>query len=132
MPDRERSYPHSPSNDDSAFPVFPADFEPDTLYLHQALAEHNYDRLATGLSAKNYFQLSAEERHGVLQRACEVKAEARPRITEVIPISSPKQRIERMNNEQVNEEAKEFAGSLGFYLLILGVMGFAALLWRIL
>jgi hypothetical protein len=83
-----------PSQEDRSFglpssSLFPADFERDTLHLHQALAEHNYERTAAGLSLQNYFQLSEEDRKHVVDRSNDLKFANRPKdCPKVIPIKS--------------------------------------------
>jgi hypothetical protein len=57
----------------TGFPLFPPDFEQDTPHFLQAIAEHNYERVADGLPPQNYFQLSDEERSDVTERAHELK-----------------------------------------------------------
>jgi hypothetical protein len=70
----------------SEFPAaFPADFEPDTAYFHQALAEHNYERVSAGLDTKGYFDLSAAERRDVLERAQKIKLAARAKTVLFVP-----------------------------------------------
>lgn len=141
MPDHDGSRSRSSSNSnenndnsaakihysDSGFPLFPPDFKPDTLYLHQALAEHNYERIGEGLSAQNYFQLSDEERHEVLARAGRIKSAARS--PEVIRLSSPAKPFPSAKSLDI---AEELSASLGLYLLVFGAICLTALLWKIL
>jgi hypothetical protein len=74
---------HQEDGTTSGFPLYPADRERDTAHFCQALAEHNYERVAAGLPTQNYFQLREDERQDVNDRANELKFANRPRV---IPI----------------------------------------------
>jgi ribosome-binding ATPase YchF (GTP1/OBG family) len=66
-----------PCHDTSTFPAFPPDIELDTLHFHQALSEHNLARSEADLPVANFLELSAAERHDVLDRAQKIKAAQR-------------------------------------------------------
>jgi hypothetical protein len=104
-----------PCRNDSA--LFPANFEVDTPFLSQALAEHNADRVGDGLPVADFLQLSGAERHDVLWRAQKIKSAARYTPIQISP--------------HVPVPPVTFF-SLGAYLLALGIVGVVSLLWKIL
>jgi hypothetical protein len=77
--------------DGFAFPAFPADFESDTRYFHQALAEHNYLRVDCGLPTKTFPELSRAEQTDVLGCAQTIKLESRARaeVTRLTLVPAP-------------------------------------------
>ena len=128
-------------HDSSTFPAFSPNFKPDTLHLHQALAEYNYARVAAGLPTQNFADLSRAETHDVLERAQEIKdekwcdlarsngllAERRP-----IPIA-----IHAVAERNANSSASSYQpaphasgsfGMTGLGLLIISFLGVLALL----
>lgn len=64
----------------SEFPSFPSDPEADSITFHQAVAEHNYKRVAEGLPTQNFFQLSIDGRTEVLARSSELNSASRLRV----------------------------------------------------
>lgn len=114
-------------NDSKAvFHSFPSNFELDTPYLSQALAEHNADRIQDGLSVADYFSLSEAERHDVLWRAQKLKSAARYSPIQMAPHAP----IAVTKNPEVDHEWEIF--SPGAYLLAFAIVGLVSLLWKIL
>lgn len=118
---------------------FPADFPLDTPHLHQALAVHNFERIEAGLPIKNFLELSAAERHDVLDRAEKIKA---ARQYDPIYLEHTRQQEEReaaaraVAEAYLEREARRPGifgfGLVGSYLFLFGVIGLSALLWKIL
>jgi hypothetical protein len=156
MPDRDRSsFPNSFFNfkAESGFPIFPEDFSADTVYLQQALADYNSKRVSLGLSPQDYFHLCDEDRHEIIRCANNLKFADQGRLLQmgdgrfrvrvrdkVRAGGSGHQLTEEERNELREasmkssraEELKALFSNIGFYLLLLGAIGLASLLWRIL
>jgi hypothetical protein len=105
---------------------FPPNFEHDTPFLSQALAEHNADRVGDGLSVADYSSLSDAERHDVILRAQRLKSAAR-----YSPIQmEPRAPLAVMKKPPLDDEWEMF--SPGAYLLAFAIVGLVSLLWKIL
>ena len=107
--------------------LFPSDFQVDTPYLSQALAEHNADRVGDGLPVANFLELSEAERHDVLWRAQKLKNAARYTPIQASPLAPPAAEVKE---SPLDHEWELF--SPGAYLLVFGILGLVGLLWKIL
>jgi hypothetical protein len=125
-----------PCRDSAKFPaIFPANFEPDTLYLHQALAEYNYALVAAGLSTQNYFQLSDADRHAVIARANEIKFASRAKVIPMkVGPDGPEGNDRRRNVEDTNrahapflvQHKRKYLDAASMSISTLGYVAFAA------
>jgi len=110
-----------PCRNDSA--LFPANFELDTPYLSEALAEHNADRVQDGLPVAEFLELSGAEQHDVLWRAQKLKSAARYTPIQMAPIAVIKPPSEL-------RQSRFFTP--GSIMLAFGIVGVIALLLKIL
>jgi hypothetical protein len=106
---------------------FPANFEVDTHYFSQALAEHNVDRVNAGLPEAEYLSLSEAEHHDVLWRAQKIKSAARSSSIQAEP---PSPVAVAMKDSSQLKQGMHFV--LSAYLLAFGIVGMIALLLKIL
>lgn len=108
--------------------LFSSNFQVDTPYLSQALAEHNADRVESGLPVADYLQLSEAERHDVLGRAQKIKSAARYTPIQMEPHAPIA--AEMKTPSQIDCEQGMFS-TAGVYLLAFGIIGVISLLWKI-